>query len=146
MAKKTGIIGLDELRVKLQNAPEKIRLKELYGALRQEATPIRNAARQAAYADVSKPGSLGLWKSIKITRARVRGWKDQIGVWIGPTRVTGLKGDRQAYPFMQLFGSKFYDAKDYIGKAWEQMGSQTRARVDRVGRRHFQKELKRALK
>jgi hypothetical protein len=146
MAKKTGIYGLDELRVKLQNAPEKMRLRELYGALRQEATPLRNAARQEAYADVKKPGSRNLWKSIKITRARVKVWRDQIGVWIGPTRVGSLIGDRQAYPFMQLFGSKFYDAKDYMGKAWEREGAQSRARIDRVGRRHFQKVLKQALK
>jgi hypothetical protein len=145
MRKKTGIYGLEELRVKLQNAPEKIRMQELYGALRQEATPLRNAARQEAYADVKKPGSRNLWKSIKITRARVRVWRDQIGVWIGPTRVGAVKGDRQAYPFMQLFGSKFYDAKDYMGKAWEKEGAQSLAKIDRVGRRHFQKVLKKAL-
>ncbi len=143
---KNGIQGLDALRAKLKNAPEKIRLQELYKELRAEATPLRNAARQEAYAGVKKPGSRNLWKSIKITRARVKVWKDQIGVWIGPTRVGAVKGDRQAYPFMQLFGSKFYEAKDYMGKAWEKEGAQSRARIDRVGRRHFQKVLRQALK
>ena len=38
MPKQKGIVGLDELRKKLQNAPEKLRLQELYGALRQEGT------------------------------------------------------------------------------------------------------------
>jgi hypothetical protein len=145
MRKKTGIYGLDELRVKLQNAPEKIRMQELYGALRREATPLRNAARQEAYADVKKPGSRNLWKSIKITRARVKVWRDQIGVWIGPTRVGAVIGDRQAYPFMQLFGSKFYPAKDYMGEAWKKEGANSLAKIDRVGRSHFQRALKRAL-
>jgi hypothetical protein len=142
---KNGIQGLDALRAKLKNAPEKIRIQELYKELRAEAAPLRNAARQEAYAGVKKPGSRNLWKSIKITRARVKVWKDQIGVWIGPTRVMALKENRQAYPFMQLFGSKFYEAKDYMGKAWEREGAQSRAKIDRVGRSHFQRKLRQAL-
>jgi hypothetical protein len=142
---KNGIQGFDKLRRDLKNAPEKIRLQELYKELRTEATPLRNAARQEAYADVKKPGSRNLWKSIKVTRARVKVWRDQIGVWIGPTRVGAVKGDRQAYPFMQLFGSKFYQAKDYMGKAWEKEGEQSRAKIDRVGRSHFRRKLKQAL-
>jgi hypothetical protein len=113
---KNGIQGFEKLRRDLKNSPEKIRIQELYKELRAEAAPLRNAARQEAYAGVKKPGSRNLWKSIKITRARVKVWKDQIGVWIGPTRVTALKENRQAYPFMQLFGSKFYEAKDYMGR------------------------------
>jgi hypothetical protein len=143
---KNGIQGFDKLMKDLRNAPEKIRIQELYKELRAEATPVRNAARQEAYADVKKPGSRKLWKSIKITRARVKVWRDQIGVWVGPTRVPSVTGDRQAYPFMQLFGSKFYEAKDYMGKAWEKEGAQSRGKIDRVGTRHFQKSMRQAFK
>jgi hypothetical protein len=142
---KNGIQGFEKLRRDLKNAPEKIRLQELYKELRAEATPLRNAARQEAYADVKKPGSRNLWKSIKITRARVKAYRDQIAVWIGPTRVTAVKENRQAYPFMQLFGSKFYPAKDFMGKAWDKEGANSRAKIDRVGRSHFQRKLKQAL-
>lgn len=151
MPKQKGIVGLDELRKKLQNAPEKIRLQELYGALRQEATPLRNAARAAAYADVTKPGTQNLFKSIKITRARVKVYRDQIAVWIGPTRVKARKADAQSYPFMQLFGrratgaNKGYKAKDYMGQAWDQLGGTTRAKIDRVGKSRWQSQLRRAL-
>jgi hypothetical protein len=143
---KNGIQGFDKLMNDLRNAPEKIRIQELYKELRREATPVRNAARQEAYADIKKPGSRNLWKSIKITRARVKVWRDQIGVWVGPTRVPSITGDRQAYPFMQLFGSKFYEAKDYMGKAWEKEGAQSRGKIDRVGTRHFQKSMRQAFK
>ena len=151
MPKQKGIIGLDELRKKLQNAPEKLRLQELYGALRQEATPLRNSARAAAYEDVNKPGTNELFKAIKITRARVKAWRDEIGVWIGPTRVRRAKGDAQSYPFMQLYGrratgtNKGYAAKDFMGKAWEALGASTRARIDRVGKSKWQQQLRRAL-
>jgi hypothetical protein len=143
---KNGIQGFEKLKQDIRNAPEKIRLQELYKELRAEATPVRNAARQEAYADVKKPGTGNLWKAIKITRAKVKVWRDQIGVWVGPTRVTAVKENRQAYPFMQLFGSKFYEAKDFMGKAWEKEGKQTRAKIDRVGTRHFQKSLRKAFK
>ena len=46
MPKQKGIVGLDELRKKLQNAPEKLRLQELYGALRQEAMRYRGQEQQ----------------------------------------------------------------------------------------------------
>ena len=152
MPKQKGIVGLDELRKKLQNAPEKLRLQELYGALRQEATPLRNSARAAAYEDVRKPGTNELFKAIKITRARVRAWRDEIGVWIGPTRVTKVKGDAQSYPFMQLYGrratgtNKGYKAKDFMGQAWDALGASTRARIDRVGKSKWQQQLRNALK
>jgi hypothetical protein len=152
MPKQKGIIGLDELRKKLQNAPEKLRLQQLYGALRQEATPLRNSARAAAYEDVNKQGTNELFKAIKITRARVKAWRDEIGVWIGPTRVSKAKGDAQSYPFMQLYGrratgtNKGYQAKDYMGKAWEALGASTRARIDRVGKSKWQQQLRQALK
>jgi hypothetical protein len=151
MPKQKGIVGLDELRKKLQNAPEKIRLQELYGALRQEATPLRNAARSAAYEDVTKPGTKDLFKSIKVTRARVRAWRDQIAVWIGPVRVRNRKGDAQGYPFMQLYGrratgtNKGYKARDYMGQAWDQLGAASRAKIDRMGRSKWQQQLRRAL-
>jgi hypothetical protein len=47
---------------------------------------------------------------------------------------------------MQLFGSKFYEAKDYMGKAWEKEGAQSRGKIDRVGTRHFQKSMRQAFK
>jgi hypothetical protein len=143
---KNGIQGLDELRAKLKNAPEKLRLQELYKHLRREANPLVNAIRQAAYEDVKKPTSMELWKSIKTERARVRHFRDTIGVWIGPTRVLKFNaGERQSYPWMQMYGSKYYPAKNYVKKGYERMGDQTRARVDRMSRSHFQKQLKQAL-
>jgi hypothetical protein len=52
---------------------------------------------------------------------------------------------------MQLYGrratgtNKGYQAKDYMGKAWEALGASTRARIDRVGKSKWQQQLRRAL-
>lgn len=146
MAKQKGIQGFDQLRIKLKNAPEKLRLRELYGELRAEATPVRDAARQEAYAEGSGK-TKDLWRSIKVTRARVRNWRDTIGVWIGPTRVSSREGDSQSYPFMQLYGStaRNYEPKDYMGKAWRSLGNATKAKIDRLGTSKFRQRLKAAL-
>ena len=147
MPKQKGIQGFDQLRLKLRNAPEKMRLRELYSELRTEATPVRDAARQEAYSDPKGKTTKDLWKSIKITRARVRNWRDMIGVWIGPTRVSSRSGDAQAYPFMQLYGStaRNYEARDYMGKAWERLGSNTQMKIDRLGKSRFRQRLRAAL-
>jgi hypothetical protein len=53
---------------------------------------------------------------------------------------------------MQLYGrratgtNKGYQAKDYMGKAWEALGASTRARIDRVGKSKWQQQLRQALK
>jgi hypothetical protein len=65
--------------------------------------------------------------------------------------VRNRKGDAQAYPFMQLYGrratgtNKGYKAKDYMGQAWDQLGAFSRAKIDRMGRSKWQKQLRQAL-